>query len=174
MQLETMYYDTATRGFYEEAQDGRIAISFADYTALLQSQADGFVILPDEHGHPISVNPDTLLTLPDFIKRHIAKLEVVLNERSSEPITFNGNSFKTDDAQLTLYTRLLAPGTLPADFKLRSIDNVNVSMTYADLQALGSAILERNQAYFWHFQALKAQCKSVTSVEELTVIEWGT
>lgn len=167
-----MFYSPTTGGFYEESVEGSVEITFEEYSNLFQLHAAGHVIRTGPDGKPEAVPEELLLTLAERIKLKVYQLLYEMSARGAEPILFNGNMFKAEDEQLTLYTRLLAPGSLPADFRLRSIANVNIPMTRDELQGLAMAILERNQAIFWHYQSLKSLCNAATSTDELSAITW--
>lgn len=76
----TIYFSKNTRGFYDSAIHGSsipsdaVEITASEHAALLAAQSAGKMIVASADGSPISVDPISLLTLPEAQVRQIAEL----------------------------------------------------------------------------------------------------
>ena len=117
----------------------------------------------------VDIEDDVLVNLHDYydpntktfsrynINRYVKLRKDLIDQLTSiainSPIDYNGRSWDADEiAQERLVKTLAVAGVngnkLPAEFKWRDRNNVNVSVTFEDLAGLSDAILTRNfQAY---------------------------
>ena len=92
----------------------------------------------------------------------------------SADIAYMSTTFQADDRSQTLIAKVLSAlgGTSPAGFSWADKNNVAVAMTNAQLQGLASAILARNQPFFWHAQNQKAAIRAATTVAQVQAVVW--
>lgn len=90
--------------------------------------------------HPVSVEEATS-SFKDRLKR---EYELAIDE----PLPYMGYTFRMDDSERALITSILSGGSLPTGFYFRSIENVNVPMTFTELQGLSVAAVERGMVLF--------------------------
>ena len=87
-------------------------------------------------------------------------------------INFNTFDWKTDPASVALLAQVISVGSVPAGMHWRDSAGDNHPMAFADLQALGYAILERNLLADIKHQARLAALLVANSVEDINLITW--
>ena len=63
-----MFYDQNTKGFYLDNSDNRVEITEAYHTELFEAQAKGKIIVADDKGYPVAIEP---LPLTDDERRSV-------------------------------------------------------------------------------------------------------
>lgn len=94
------------------------------------------------------------------------------NAEIQKNVQYMGTEFQADDASQTVLTKVLVAGSVPEGFFWLDANNVQVPMSYAQLQGLAGAILVRAQAAFIKLQQLKATVRSAASVDEVHSVVW--
>lgn len=87
-------------------------------------------------------------------------------------IDYMATTFDTAKSTQDIIANNLAIGSVPDGFYFRDINNVDVAMTYVDLQGFGVAIQTRGLINFSKLQDLKAQVELVTTQADLDLIVW--
>jgi len=94
----------------------------------------------------------------------------------SANVPYMSTTFQADDRSRSLLngavTSYTLTGSVPASFYWRDANNVNVSMTLAQLQGLGQAVTTQVWNAFQHFQTLKAQVTAATTVAAVQAVTW--
>lgn len=87
-------------------------------------------------------------------------------------IEFNTFDWKTDQASVALLAQVISVGSVPAEMYWRDASGTPRPMTFADLQALGYAILARNLAADNNHQTKLALIANATTVSDINLITW--
>ena len=131
----------------------------AEYEAIKRWLAEGNV-------------PDPEFTLDELKQQKIAELKTQYEYANCNDILYMNHVFQADKDSQDLIVSILSAGSVPGGFFWLDKDNVEVPMTYVDLQGLSGAILTRNQSNFVKYQSLKNQVLASTTESELATIVW--
>lgn len=138
----------------------------------------------DQAGNPVEIleigQPDQSLSQqpPPAIALATAQAErcnALATEYSAEiqkNVQYMDTAFQADDASQTVLIKVLVAGSVPEGFFWLDANNVQVPMSYAQLQGLASAILVRGQAAFTKLQQLKDQVRAAATVADAQAVVW--
>lgn len=182
-----MKYSATAKGFYDEAIHAEMmpqdAVDVADsvYRALLDAQAAGKVITADASGHPVAVDPATMLSLPQAQAAQVAILTAAYQAAIAQLVTYTTQdgmtkAFQAGAGSVANVTAALlglsGAQATPAGFYWLSADNSRCPFTYADLQGLAAAMLAQWWSAFQHLQDRKTAVSAATSVTDALAISW--
>lgn len=102
----------------------------------------------------------------------IATLAVSYNAAIQLPVAYMGTTFQADSPSQDVLTKCLVAGSVPSGFFWLDANNAQISMTYAQLQGLASAMLAQGQVAFAKLQGLKTQVKAATTVAAAQSVVW--
>jgi hypothetical protein len=115
------------------------------------------------------------LPLPTLIQSQTDKLIALdsnYNDAIQMDVAYMSTTFQADNDSRIILTQSLAPGSVPAGFYWLDINNVRVTMTYAQLQGLGLAMLVQGQTAFDKLRTLKNQVQAATTTAAVQAIVW--
>ena len=106
------------------------------------------------------------------IERQIGILTAAYYAAMQAPVEYMGTTFQASVGSQSQITNSIAAGSVPAGFYWLDANNVQVLMTFAQLQGLAAAILAQGQSAFAHLQAQKAAVRAAQSVVAIQSIVW--
>lgn len=182
-----MFYSATTGGFYDTAIHGdnippdAVEITVDEHASLIDGQSSGKRIVPDGNGHPILVNPESLMTLGQvqFIK--ISGIYDAYQAAISQPVSFTtsggvSKSFQADANSQDVLTKTTQgygmAGSVPAGFFWVAADNTRVPFTLDDLKGLYAAMLAQGWDAFQHLQDQKSAINKATTVAQVEAVVW--
>lgn len=124
------------------------------------AEEDFFDVLPQ---------PTSAEILAKCKTEQIAILEKSYQDAIKLPVAYMGTTFQADKASQELITGCLSGGALYAPPFWQDINNVQVPMTFTELQGLSGAIIVRGTEAFLHKQTLKANVNKTTTNTEAKV-----
>lgn len=95
----------------------------------------------------------------------IAEVTEAYNTANQLPIEYMGTTFQADYKSQDLLAKVLAAGSVPAEFYWLDSTNIKIPMTYEQLQGLVLLLIERNQTNFNNLQMQKADINETTSAQ---------
>ena len=150
------FYSAAERGFYnsnihQNMPADAIPVSDAEYFALMQAQAAGKIISPDDQGKPIAA--DRIYSVAEKKALKKADIETLrdLKIAAGVPYTFSGNApslIQTrDQRDFRNITGISVAGIIQSGqdvtLKFRDQDDVDHDITPAQAVELGSVVMQR-------------------------------
>jgi len=117
--------------------------------------------------------PAVVLTLAEAQAAQIATLTAAYNAAIQLPISYMGTTFQADSGSQDKLTKSLVAGTVPAGFYWLDANNVEVAMTFVQLQGLASVMLAQGQVAFTKLQGYKTEVRAATSVAAVQAITWA-
>lgn len=102
----------------------------------------------------------------------IATLGAAYNTAIQQPVSYMSTTFQADSTSQQTLTRCLVSGSVPTGFYWLDANNVQVPMTFAQLQGLASAMLVQGQAAFTRLQTRKASVNGATTVSAVQAVVW--
>jgi len=111
-------------------------------------------------------------TFAELQQTKLQEIYTAYSNATQLDIAYLGTTFDTKQSTQDVIAKNLSIGSVPAGFYFRDINNVDVPMTYTELQGFGAAIQTRDLANFSKFQSLKASVLSATTQAELDAIVW--
>lgn len=105
----------------------------------------------------------------------ITTIENKRNEKCFAPITVLGHTWQVDSRSQSLLTSailLSEIGVTPVPSTWRSLDNIDVPVTLADLKSIAGAAAAQTQYAYSQSWELKAAVAAASTVEEVQSIEW--
>lgn len=127
---------------------------------------------------------DQLITLADYLPAHaavllaeaktvkLAELQAAYETANYADIDHAAKTWKADKAAQQLLAAVLSPGSVPPGMYWRDITETQNAMTFADLQALARAILDRGLLLDSNLDTKKAAVEAATTAEEVNAITW--
>lgn len=127
---------------------------------------------------------DQLITLDDYVPEHLA---VVLGEAKAEKraelksayesalsadIDYNSKTYSATKERRELLSEILSVGSVPEGMYLIDINGDQNAMTYADIQAIGQALLARGLAANANLVTKLQSVESAVSVGAVESIVW--
>jgi hypothetical protein len=106
----------------------------------------------------------------EVIADKFKELESDYISKNQVPIEYMGTTFQAEYKSQDIISRTLTAGSVPANFYWLDITNAKIPMTYAQLQGLAMAVLERNQVNFDSLQTQKKAVNAATTVEQVKSI----
>jgi Domain of unknown function (DUF4376) len=140
--------------------------------------------LPDLTLGKMQRSGDQLITLEDYLPAHAAvllaeaktakltELQTAYETANYADIDHAGKSWKADKDAQQLLAAVLSPGSVPPGMYWRDITETQNAMTFADLQALARAILDRGLLLDSNLDTKKAAVEAATTIEEVNAITW--
>ena len=100
----------------------------------------------------------------------IATLEAAYNAAIQLPVAYMATTFQADSASQDILTKCLVAGSVPAGFYWLDATNVQVPMTFAQLQGLAGVMLIQRQAAFTKLQTKKTAVRGATTVAAVQAV----
>ncbi len=116
------------------------------------------------------VNPASTLTGAQAAQ--IAIVEAAYQTAIQQPVSYMSTTFQADQDSQGVLTKSLVAGAVPAGFFWLDKNNAQVSMTFAQLQGLASAMLAQGQTAFAKKTTLKQRINAATTVAAVQAITW--
>lgn len=161
---------------------GQIAVFSAGAWSLLPDHRGS--VWYDQAGNSVEITdigqPDLALSqhLPPAIALAQAQtdrcnaLSGAYNVEIQRDVQYMGTEFQADDASQIVLTKVLVAGSVPEGFFWLDANNVQVPMSYAQLQGLAGAILAYGQTAFAKLQQLKDQVRAAATVADVQAVIW--
>ena len=102
----------------------------------------------------------------------IAELKDAFDAENYADIDHDNKTWRADRASQQLLSDVLAPGSVPNGMYWRDAAETQHAMTFAGLQALGRAILDRGLLLDSKFETKKASVIAAESIEAVNAIAW--
>ena len=125
-------------------------------------------------GHVIFTPPATssaqLLAQAQAVQ--LGVIEAAYQAANALPIPYMSTSFQADAVSQALIANVLGAcgGSLPNGFQWFDVNNVGVTVTFAQLQGLAGSIMMRGQPLFSNKQAKKAAVRAAVTVAAVNAI----
>lgn len=116
--------------------------------------------------------PADPVPMETVIADQISALKKSYNDAIQLPVNYMSTTFQADENSQNVLTKSLVAGSVPPGFFWLDSNNVQVPMTFTELQGLAAAMLVQGQAAFAKLQTLKAQVRAATTVEEVGLVVW--
>lgn len=128
---------------------------------------------------------DQLITLDGYLPDHsgalladtkadkVAELKAEFDTENYADISHDNKTWRADKASQQLLSDVLAPGSVPVGMYWRDAAETQHAMTFADLQALGRAMLDRGLILDNKFETKKAAVIAAETTEAVNAITWG-
>lgn len=110
--------------------------------------------------------------LKSFKAAKIAELKTAFDAENYADIDHDNKTWRADKASQQLLSDVLAPGSVPVGMYWRDAVETQHAMTFADLQALGRAMLDRGLILDNKFETKKAAVIAAQSIEAVNAIVW--
>lgn len=149
------------------------------YNAATQKLGDE-ILTPDPVRKVVVVAREVVEKSPEEFAAFLESLRISKREdmavsyaaAATADIEFNTFSWKTDQASVALLAQVISVGSVPPSMYWRDASGTPRTMTFADLQALGYAILARNLAADNNHQTKLALIANATTVSDINLITW--
>lgn len=102
----------------------------------------------------------------------IAELKAAFDAENYADIDHDNKTWRADKASQQLLSDVLAPGSVPQGMYWRDAAETQHAMTFADLQALGRAMLDRGLVLDSKFETKKAAVIAAETIEATNAITW--
>lgn len=102
----------------------------------------------------------------------IAELKTAFDAENYADIEYDNKTWRADKASQQLLSDVLAPGSVPVGMYWRDAAETQHAMTFADLQSLGRAMLDRGLILDNKFETKKAGVIAAQSIEAVNAITW--
>lgn len=102
----------------------------------------------------------------------IVELKTAFDAENYADIVHNSITWRADKDSQKLLAEVLAPGSVPEGMYWRDSSETQHPMTFADLQALGRAMLDRGLLLDSKFETKKALVIAAQTIEEVNLINW--
>lgn len=107
-----------------------------------------------------------------IVKLQIATLEAAYIAAIQLPVAYMGSTFQADLDSQNVLTKCLVAGAVPAGFYWLDATNVQVPMTFVQLQGLAGVMLAQGQAAFAKLQGLKTAARDATTAATVQAVIW--
>lgn len=165
----------AITGFYDSEDSpvptgtNAIEISDAQWQACFASP--GYIVV---NGVLVSPAPPTAAQLlAQAQAAQIAAIEQSYQIAIEQPVSYMGTTFQADGDSRDVLSKVLVAGAVPSGMFWLDATNVEVSMTFAQLQGLASVMLAQGQSAFAKKTGLKQQIRTATTVASVQAITWN-
>ena len=111
-------------------------------------------------------------SLDELKQRKVGELTQSYTTDNQQDISFMSTTFQADDKSQGTLSQVLSVGSVPDGFYWLDANNVEVPMSYTELQGFAGVILLRSQANFTKLQGLKQQVSAARDETELDGIVW--
>jgi hypothetical protein len=114
------------------------------------------------------------LLITNAMVAQINLLEATYQAVISANLAYMGTLFSVDYASRVLISQILAIGSVMDGFYFQDVYNVQVGMTYLQLQGMAGEIFIRGQAAFTHLQLRKSTLRALVNptVDAIAAIVW--
>jgi len=102
----------------------------------------------------------------------IAEMKAAYVAANYADVDYDGKTWKADIESQQLLSSVLSVGSVPVGMYWRDVTETQNPMTYADLQALASAILARGLTLDSNLDTKKASVAAATTQAEVDAITW--
>jgi hypothetical protein len=102
----------------------------------------------------------------------LAQLTQAYSTAIQQPVVYLTRTFQTDTASQQVLTASLAAGAVPTDFLWLDAVNVQVPMTFVQLQGLAGTMLAQGWTEFGRLQERKAAVRAATTVVDVYLVAW--
>jgi hypothetical protein len=172
MQKFYVQYDSFGAVIGRLSSDGDVPsgnyLEVTDATTMAQTINDGWAVV---NGSLVPPTSEQLITTAQAIQ--IAAIEADYQVAIQHPVEYMDTTFQADKDSQDVLTKCLVAGSVPTGFYWLDANNVQVIMTFAQLQGLAGAMLVQGQTAFAHLQAKKSAIKAVTTtVVDVQSIVW--
>jgi len=138
------------------------------------------ILTPDPVRKVVIVTREVVEKSPEEFAAFLESLRISKRENmavsyaaaATADIEFNAFSWKTDQASVALLAQVISVGSVPPSMYWRDASGTPRPMAFADLQALGYAILARNLAADNNHQTKLALIANATTVSDINLITW--
>lgn len=138
-------------------------------------------VRPDDRLYFVNENVDgTYTTIPRDPEQLLASaqatqikiIEDAYDLAIQQPVDYLSTTFQADKDSRDLVVASLSAGAVPAGFFWLDANNVQVPMTYAQLQGMAGAMLTQGQMAFVKKTSLKAQIRAATTTAAVALVTW--
>lgn len=88
------------------------------------------------------------------------------------PVAYMATTFQADAGSQDVLTKCLVAGSVPTGFYWLDANNVQVPMTFTQLQGLAGAMLTQGQTAFARLQTRKSTVLAATTVAAVQAVVW--
>jgi hypothetical protein len=169
-----MRYSQTTHGFYpEEIAYTSLPIDLITITDIEYNAAMNLA-----PGESLNVVGGVLVIVPASLSFFKAQQDAILDAAYKTAITSDitfgagSNVFAMDILSQLLLTQILVTGSVLIDFKWNDINNIQVSMTFVEMQNFSSLLFDRNQGYYLRLQARKASVNEAATQVDIESVIW--
>lgn len=145
-----------------------IQISDAQYQASLGSS--GCKVIAGALVTPAA--PTAAQLLAQAQAAQISLIEAAYQATIQQPVSYMGATFQADQSSQDVLAKSLVAGAVPAGMFWLDANNVQVQMTFTQLQGLAAAMLAQGQAAFVKKTSLKQQVRAATGAAAVQAIAW--
>lgn len=110
--------------------------------------------------------------LDDAKTAQIAVLKSAYSAAIQFSVAYMATTFQADSGSQDMLTKSLVSGSVPAGFYWLDANNVQVPMTFTQLQGLAGAMLTQGQTAFAHLQTRKPAVLAAATVASVQAIVW--
>lgn len=115
------------------------------------------------------------LPVPTLAETQTAQLALVQASYEAAiqvPVSYMSTTFQADEYSQLLVTKCLSAGSVPTGFYWLDANNVQVPMTFTDLQGLAGTMLIQGQTAFSKLQTFKTQIRAATTIPDVQLVVW--
>jgi hypothetical protein len=102
----------------------------------------------------------------------IVKLRTAYIAAIQLPVVYMGSTFQADSDSQDILTKCLVAGSVPIGFYWLDVNNVQVPMTFAQLQGLATTMLAQGQIAFTKLQDKKTAVRAALTVADVQAVVW--
>lgn len=176
----TKFYSATTGGFYEPRDSKTMPSDAKEITdevwrAIFDGLSVGMILQSDANGYPVALPPsldsfkaDKKQKIEEW--RDIARCSDVVVEIGGVFHTWQADKVSKDLIGDTINLVSNNAATIPPVW--RTIDNINVAVTLADLKSIASAMATQTNNAYIHSWQLKSLVDAATTKAQLEAIVW--
>lgn len=181
-----MYYSHSTGGFYPaDMRDiyeaagtwpaDAVELTADEYTALRAGLDRGMRIAQGPDGRPVLVDPRDLMTLDEHRAIKISQINAARDAALVAGIEYGGHVYDSDAKSVQRITGAVVLAMADANFSTGWVtkDNTIVTLTAADVIALGQAAASHEAGIIFKARQLKDQVLAATTRAEIEAITWS-
>ena len=165
---------TPVTGWHEALTPAAQAVLPANLLTLTQAEWNNRFNTPFVSGGKLvaAPAPTSAQLLASAKTAQISMLASAYNTAIQQSVSYMSTTFQADSTSQQTLTRCLVSGSVPTGFYWLDANNVQVPMTFAQLQGLASAMLVQGQAAFTRLQTRKASVNGATTVSAVQAVVW--
>lgn len=149
---------------------GTANLVVSESDAMLTASQMGYTVMSGALVPPLAPTAAQLLSAAKTAQ--IATLSQSYAASIQQSVSYMTTTFQADTVSQQTLTRCLVAGSVPAGFYWLDANNVQVTMTFAQLQGLASAMLVQGQTAFTKLQTRKASVNGATTVSAAQAVVW--